>query len=179
MVVGGALLALLVLSCGMAAIVAVVYFMGRDPAARSLDGPLAEMLGTTDPLLAGRWEITEKGKRCSLEFTKDGKLHVSGDTGLLREFRFMHKVLSDFNMQPARGSITYRPVAAKELEIQGDYTALLDKLGAGGKGDVSPEKVRELRAEFRPKERVRYAVTETELALTGSEGKTIKLKRLE
>jgi hypothetical protein len=67
----------------------------------------------------------------------------------------------------------------ERVETQRDYAALLDKLGAGVKGNVSPAKVRELQGEFRPQERVWYAVTEAELALTGSAGKTIKLKRVE
>jgi hypothetical protein len=141
--------------------------------------PLASCGGArTHPLLPGTWEVGEKSKRCSVEFTRDGKVHLSGDTTLLRDFHFA-KPFAEYGLQPGRNlPITYRPVGEQELEIQGDYTALLEKL-SGGADQVSPEKVKEAQREFRPQERVTYAVTEKELTLTSGQGKAIHLKRLD
>lgn len=141
--------------------------------------PLAACGGArTNPLLPATWEIAEKPRRCSIEFAKDGKVHLSGDTQLLKDFQFA-KPIAEFNLRPgANTPITYRQFGKQELQIEGDYTVLLEKLGAGGK-DVAPGKLKELQQDFHPREMVTYAVTETELTLTSAKGKTIKLKRLE
>ena len=131
-----------------------------------------------NPLLYGTWEIREKGKQCTVEFTKDGKVRLSGSTSLLRDFQFA-KLLADFDMQPAANTpITCKAVGEKELEIEGDFSALLGPLSSGA-GDVSPEKLKNAQEMLHPQERVTYAVAEKELTLTSSTGKAITLKRME
>lgn len=140
--------------------------------------PVASCSGAKpNPLLLGTWEFGEKSKRCSMEFTKDGKVELFGETSLLKDFQFV-KLLAEYNMQPGMNMISYRPVSEKELEIEGDYSSLMEKLAAGGE-TVSREKIKEMGDMFHPKERVTYAVSEKELTLTGSQGKTITLKPVE
>lgn len=132
----------------------------------------------TSPLLAGTWEVKDKNKSCTVEFTKDGKVRLSGDTQLFRDFQFA-KLLADFNLQPGLNTpITYRAVDEKTLEIEGDYSALAAQLGAGA-GDVAPGKVKEMQNALHPQDQVTYVVTAKELTLTSSQGKSLSLKRVE
>jgi len=135
--------------------------------------------GDNDPvainkLLIGEWEPAE-GKKYTLEFTGEGKVHLRGAFAPLTEFRFAKplKVLADFGVQTGTNLITYRCVSDTQLEISANYLELLDKLSAGADKEPPPEVI----AEYTPTETLTYTVTEKELTLTNEQGKSLRLRR--
>jgi hypothetical protein len=130
----------------------------------------------TNKLLTGEWESAE-GPKFVLEFTGEGKVHLSGAFAPLTEFRFAKplKMYSDFGQQPGRNlGITYRCVSDTRLEIKANYLPLLEKLSAGATTAPKPEVI----AEYTPTETLTYAVTEKELTLTNDQGKILRLRRV-
>src|SRR5262249_2604600 len=98
-----------------------------------------------------------------IEFTKDGKIRLDGDPSTLGEkFRFI-KALANFPMKFAPQNkylkISYRFTGNDAVEVTADHTWLMEKLSAGGAGDISPEKAKELAREVRPPQTLPLAAT--------------------
>ncbi len=137
--------------------------------------PLGACGAGTNKLLPGEWESTGAGKKCVIELTGDGKVHLSGNMAALKDFAFAKPlaVYADFGLQPGRNlDIKYRSLSDTELEIKANYTPLLEKLAGG---NVPADKV----AEYNPTEKLTYAVTAKQLTLTDAKGKSIQLRRAE
>jgi hypothetical protein len=119
--------------------------------------------------LIGFWESTDK-KGGSVEFTKEGIVIFSGNASSLLDWKVM-KIFRDFNLRLARNSTTFKVLDGKHVEIQGDFSSLLEKLTAGAKpgSKVDVE-------EFRPRQSLTFAVAGMELILTG-DGKSLSFKR--
>jgi hypothetical protein len=138
--------------------------------------PLAACGPKANKLLIGKWEPTEKGDNYTLEFTSDGKVLLGGDrlAPVGKMFRFA-KLVGDFDIKPGKNvDITYKALSDHELEIQADYTALLEKLSQGGRSTQPP---RELAKDIKPRDNVAYVVSADELTLTNDEGQSLKLHR--
>jgi hypothetical protein len=119
--------------------------------------------------LSGRWEGT--GGKASVDFKSDGTLVLGGNSSGLPDWKVI-KLFRDFNLQPDRNSLTYRVVDKDHLEIQADYTRLLEGLSAGGKsGSVGKP------PDLQPKEVVTFAVSGDELTLSSDDGKVTTFRR--
>src|SRR5262245_45354231 len=95
----------------------------------------ASCAGRGDPIV-GKWEATAEQQKVTLEFTGDGKLHLSGDPRLLAfAFRFA-ELLSEFRMAPENVPLTYKREGA-DLEITADLSKLHAGLAGGAKAKLS------------------------------------------
>jgi hypothetical protein len=119
--------------------------------------------------LLGRWEV-EDGKG-TIEFMSDGTLRLGGNTSALPDWKVI-KLFRDFDLQPARNSLTYSVVDKDHLEIQADYTRLLEGLSHGGKSGSAGKP-----PDVRPKELVTFALSGDELTLSSSDGKPTAFRR--
>jgi hypothetical protein len=139
--------------------------------------PLASCGKKTNPALAGLWEGKVKDKYISLTFERDGHLIFGGDMMSFGTIFRNFPLVTDFGGRPAANTFTYKCISDTQLEVEGDFTALLDKLSAGGHGDgkLSPD----WKEKIHPKETLTYAVTGKELTLTNDQGKSTKLKLVE
>jgi hypothetical protein len=140
--------------------------------------PLAGCGPRANKLLIGKWKPAEEGGNYTIEFTSDGNVRLGGDrlAPLGKMFRFA-KLLGDFDIKPGKSvDITYKALNDHELEIQADYTALLEKLSQGGRSTKPP---RDLAKDIKPRDKVTYAVSADELTLTNDEGESLKLRRVQ
>jgi hypothetical protein len=116
-----------------------------------------------------------------LEFTADGMVRVEGDTAAFGGNLKTLKPLGDVNLQVGLQNqaikITYTSTGDKAIEVAANHLWLLDKLSAGGQGQLPPEKVRELMETYQPKETLQFAVTGADLTLTNEQGKAVKFRR--
>jgi len=79
-------------------------------------------------LILGKWEAPADKDKVTLEFTKDGRLLLTGNPRPLGfAFRFA-KVLDDFRATPGSIPLTYKLPRANKLEIEADFTKLLKGL---------------------------------------------------
>jgi hypothetical protein len=118
-----------------------------------------------------------------IEFTKDGKIRLDGDPSTLAQtetLRFL-KPLAMFPMKFAPQNkyvrITYQFTGDDTVEIAADHSWLMEKLSAGGRDEISPERAKELDREFRPRETLRVTATSKQLTLTNEKGKSITFRR--
>jgi hypothetical protein len=116
-----------------------------------------------------------------VEFTKDGKIRLDGDPSTLAEkFRFI-KPLTIFPMKFAPQNkyvkITYQFTGDDTVEISADHSWLMEKLAAGGRDEIPPEKVQELNREFHPRETLQVVATSKQLTLTDDQGKSVTFRR--
>jgi hypothetical protein len=116
-----------------------------------------------------------------IEFTKDGKIRFDGDPSTLGEtFRFI-KPLAMFPMKFAPQNkyikITYQFTDDDTIEVSADHTWLMERLSAGGRGEISPEKAQELNREFHPHETLRVVASSKQLTLTDDRGKSLTFRR--
>jgi hypothetical protein len=73
--------------------------------------------------------------------------------------------------------ITYEVTDDDKVEVVADHSALLEKLMAGGRDSVPPEKIKELNEKYRPRETLTVAVTAQALTLTNERGDSRKFRR--
>ena len=111
--------------------------------------------------LIGFWQSPDAKKGASIEFTPEGTVVLGGDTDALLDWKAM-TIFRDFNLKPP--SMKYAVIAKDRIEIQGDFTALLQK----GVNVEDP----------RPKEALTFAISGDELTLSSAKnGKTISFHR--
>ncbi len=130
--------------------------------------------------LPGIWESEGKGKKLVLELTDSGRIHPSGDLTQLVDFHFASplKPFAGFGLQVGRNlKITYRCLDDTRMEIEADYTPLLEQLAKGGRGELPPEAAAKMIEEFTPAETLTFTVTENQLTLTNADGKTLRFRR--
>jgi len=123
--------------------------------------------------LLGRWEVKGGTQIASIEFKSDGSLVLGGNTSALPDWKVI-RLFRDFNLKPARNSLTYTVVDKDHLDIQVDYTRLLDGLSAGGKSGAASKP-----PDARPKELVTFTVAGDELTLSSDDGTTTAFRRAE
>jgi hypothetical protein len=116
-----------------------------------------------------------------LEFTNDGKVRLDGNASVFGDtFRFL-KPLADFSVRVAPEAqyikITFEVTDDDKVEVLADHSALLEKAMAGGRGDLPPEKIKELREAFYPRETLTVAVTAQALTVTNERGVSRKFRR--
>jgi hypothetical protein len=113
-----------------------------------------------------------------LEFTKDGKVRLDGETSVVPDPPRFLKPLADTMVRadPRMKSmaITYRFADDGHVEVATDHSWLIDKLG--GLPD-DPAKAAEVTKTFRPREKLTVAATAKELTLTDEAGKEHKFRR--
>ena len=116
-----------------------------------------------------------------IEFTKDGAIRLDGDTSALgSNFRFIKPLAAvAIRVSPETRNIkiTYDFKDDKSIEVSADHTWLLEKLSAGGAGELPPEKAKQLLEEYRPKETLKFAASGKTLTLTNAEGQSLTLRR--
>jgi hypothetical protein len=125
--------------------------------------------------LIGFWESTDDKKAGSAEFTPDGGVILGGTAGDLLDWKVM-KMLREFNATPASNSMTFKVLDKEHVEIQGDFSALMEKLSAGGQPGSKPEVSV---AEFHPRSTLTFSVSGAELTLSSENGKSMKFRRSE
>ena len=130
--------------------------------------------GSTNPALIGKWEGKVDKKVFYLTFEKDGQMTWGGDIASMKDIFPSFAILTDFGIHPGKNTpITYKCISDTQLEVEGDLTAMLEKLSAGGDGRPSPD----WKEKLRPKDTLTFAVSGKELTLTSSLGKSTKLQR--
>jgi hypothetical protein len=138
--------------------------------------PLASCGHSANTVLIGEWEGKVGPRTVALTFAKGGELTLDGDIAALGTILKSFGLLTDFGIKPGKNlPITYKCVSATQLEVEGDFTALTEKLSAGGSGRPSPEMLQKLH----PKDTLTFAVAGKELTLTNDQGKSIKLQKVE
>ena len=141
--------------------------------------PLASCSGkkaTNNPALLGTWEGKANNKTFSLTFEQDGHVTLGGDIQALGSVLTSMTLLTDFGIQPGKNMpITYSCPSENKLEVEGDFTALLEKLSAGGTGVPSPE----MKEKLHPRETLTFSLAGKELTLTNAKGKSTTLRRTE
>lgn len=136
----------------------------------------------TNPKLLGVWRPVSDVAAASgrtpgtIEFVSGGEVHVSGDTSAFKDFEFL-KILADFGATPGLDDIQFRSLSDKEIEVVADYSELLEPLKGGGP-EPSRDEVQEAMKMLKPKERITFQVSDSELTLTGAAGKPMKLQRV-
>jgi hypothetical protein len=113
-----------------------------------------------------------------VEFTKDGKLLLEGDTSAFAgTFKFVPTVMSDFKTwitpQTQGVTLTYEIKGDKEIEVLGDWTGLVQQLGGGAPVGLNAEQ----RKMFYPREKIAVLANGKELALINELGKEMKFNR--
>jgi hypothetical protein len=123
--------------------------------------------------LLGFWERRDGKTASSVEFMADGAVVFGEQAAELLDSKVM-KILRDFNLKPARNSMTFQVLDKGHVEIRADFTPLLEGLSAGappGSGlriDV---------AEFRPRAVLVFAIADDELTLSSEKGKIMTFLR--
>ena len=126
-------------------------------------------------------KVVEELPKCVIEFTKDGAIRLDGDTSALgSNFKFI-KPLAAVAMRVSPETrnikITYEFKDDKSIEVSADHTWLLEKLSAGGAGELPPEKAKQLLEEYRPKETLKFTASGKTLTLTNAQGQSLSLRR--
>ncbi len=122
--------------------------------------------------LIGFWEGKDGTKAMSVEFAADGTVIFGGSADTLLDWKVM-KMLREFNIMPAQNSITFKVLDKEHVEIQGDFTPLLEKLSAGAKpGSKSEVNV----ADYRPRSTLTFSISGDDLTLSSENGKSLKFK---
>jgi hypothetical protein len=139
--------------------------------------PLSSCGKKTNTALLGTWETKANNKTCSLTFEKDGNLQFGGDTQALSNVFTSLTLITDFGGHPGKNTpVTYTCISDNQMEIEGDFTVLLDKLSAGGGGGPVSE---EWKKKIHPRETLTFAVSGNELTLTNEKGTSTTFKRVE
>jgi hypothetical protein len=128
-------------------------------------------------LILGKWEGLEGKMKTSLEFTKTGSLVIVGDPeSLAFAFKFA-KILTDFKAKPEIMPLKYQLPEEGKLEVESDWSKLLEALDGGDPTKSKDPKVREV-AKRKLREVVKIAVNEKELSITNDKGKSLVLTRV-
>ncbi len=141
--------------------------------------PLASCQKKTNPALLGEWEGKANNKTVSLTFEKDGRMGWGGDIAALGTLFTSFTMLTDYGARPAFDTITYKCVSGTQMEVEGDLSAMMEKLSAGGRDGGMAKPNPEIIKKLHPKETLTYAVAGTELTLTNAAGKSLKLRKTE
>jgi hypothetical protein len=125
--------------------------------------------------LVGTWESKEAPKGAGrrspvISFNEDGTVYLESGMGEFAKMFPSLKLVGDFDIHLPARCITYRLPADDRLELDVDLGDLGRKLGA--------DPVTAAR-DYRKKESVTIAVSDTELSITNDQGKTMKFRRLE
>ena len=136
--------------------------------------PIASCQKKVNPDLIGEWEANTTGKKkVYLTFAADGSIALFGDTAAVAPVLKSFAILTDFGIQPPANAITYKCLKDNKMEIEGDFSALMEKLSAGGTGKPSKDAL----AKLHPKDTLTYAINSEELTLTNAQGGTLKLTK--
>jgi hypothetical protein len=123
----------------------------------------------------------EEIPKCLVQFTKDGKVLLEGDTAALGENLRFVKPLAALSIRMAPQNqylkIKYSFTGDDTIEVSADYSYLLEQLSAGGRTPLSPEKAKELDREYRPRETLRVSGTSNLLTLTNERGRSLTFRR--
>jgi hypothetical protein len=128
-------------------------------------------------LIVGKWEALADKAKVSLEFTRTGTLHLTGNPRSLADVLRCARILYEFNAKPEIMALTYKTVEGSKLEVESDWSKLLKAIGGEDPSKSKDPKVREL-AKRKVREVVKVAVSETELTLTGERDKSLTFKRV-
>jgi hypothetical protein len=133
--------------------------------------------GKNAALIVGKWEALADKEKVSLEFTKTGTLHLSGNPRSLADVLRCARILHEFNAKPEIMALTYKPLDGKKLEVESDWSKLLKAISGEDPNKSKDPKVREV-AKGKVREVVKVAVSETELTITGEGDKSLTFRRV-
>src|SRR4051812_5470896 len=139
--------------------------------------PASEPDGMDTPSVVGKWEALADKEKVTLEFTRAGTLHLSGNPRSLADVLRCARILADFNAKPEVMALTYKPLGGDKLEVESDWANLLKSLGGEDPNLSKDPKVREV-ARGKVREVVRVAVSTAELTVTGEREKSLTFKRV-
>jgi hypothetical protein len=138
--------------------------------------PLASCGSKTNKALLGTWEGKNNNKTFSITFEKDGSLGVGGDIASLGNVFTSLTIMTDFGLHPGKNTpITYKCISDTQIDVEADFTALMEGLSRGGEGPPNKDAMKKLR----PTETLTYAIADKELTLTNAKGKSTKLQKVE
>ncbi len=123
--------------------------------------------------LMGFWESTDAKKIGSVEFQPDDTVVLSGSAYDLLDWKVMN-LFRDFHMTPGIKTMKFQMVDKDQIEIQGDFTALLAQLSDGAPPGSSVQLDTD---EYRPSSTLSFAVSGNTLTLTPRKGKAMTFKR--
>jgi hypothetical protein len=125
-------------------------------------------------------QVEEDLPRVVIEFTKTGAIRLDGDVSALgSNFRFIKplaEVSARVSPETRNIKINYEIKQEHSIDVSADHLWLLEKLSGGG-GAISPERARQLQAEYRPREVLDVVVDSKTLTLTNSAGQSLHFRR--
>ena len=129
------------------------------------------------PSIVGKWEALADKEKVSLEFTKTGTLHLSGNPQSLADVLRCARILHEFNAKPEIMALTYKMLEENKLEVESDWAKLLKSISGEDPNTSKNPKVREI-AKEKVREVVKVSVSPAELTITGERDKSLTFKRV-
>lgn len=123
--------------------------------------------------LAGFWESTDSRKSATVEFAPDNSVVLSGNAYELLDWKVM-RIIRDFKLTPGTKALKFQVVGKDRVEIQGDFTAMLDHLQAGARSGADGEVNMN---DFQPSETLSFVLAGNTLTLSSEKGKSISFRR--
>jgi hypothetical protein len=150
-----------------------------DPAAaktpKAKAGPKAKSKRSATP------KAPEELPKFVIEFTRDGAIRLDGDPSALGpNFRFLKPLaeVADLRVAPEMRAIkiTYEFKDARSIDVSADHSWLLEKLTAGA-GPIPRERLKQLNAEYHPRETLTVSADPRTLTLTNAQGRSTAFRR--